>query len=152
MTEYQLQRDQFIPRPLDDVFAFFADAANLERITPPWLKFRIVTPTPITMAAVTRIDYQIRWRFVRLKWTTEIVDWEPNHRFTDTQIHGPYVLWHHTHTFESRDGGTHMHDLVRYRLPLGPLGKLAHRLQVQRDLARIFDYRAAEIAKILDKT
>ena len=149
LAEYTLNREQLIDCPLDEVFAFFSNAANLERITPPWLAFRILSPMPIEMAVGTRIAYQIGWRFVRMKWTSEIVEWNPKHSFTDVQIRGPYSLWHHRHTFEPRHGGTRMCDTVRYRLPFGPFGKLAHRVQVRRDLERIFDYRAAEIFKLL---
>ena len=86
-------------QPLDNVFAFFADAANLERITPPWLKFRILTPGSIEMAAGAQISYQIKWHVARMSWLTEIVEWEPPLRFTDVQLRGPYSLWRHTHSF-----------------------------------------------------
>ncbi|MFO0812623.1 MAG: SRPBCC family protein [Gemmatales bacterium] len=147
MTEYTLRREQFIPTGIDEVFAFFADAVNLDFLTPPWLHFRIKTKLPIVMKTGTLIDYTIRWRLIPVAWRTEILDWSPPYRFVDQQIKGPYSLWHHTHTFESKAGGTLMHDIVRYRLPLGPLGTLSHALIVQRDLNAIFDYRFQRIAE-----
>jgi ligand-binding SRPBCC domain-containing protein len=146
MPEYTLLREQFIPTPIDQVFAFFADAGNLDVLTPPWLHFRIKTPLPIAMKTGALIDYTIRWRLVPVSWRTEILDWAPPYRFIDQQIKGPYRLWHHTHTFESKAGGTLMHDIVRYRLPLGPFGSLAHAMIVKSDLNAIFDYRFQQIA------
>ena len=147
MPEYTLHREQFIPTPIDQVFAFFADAGNLDVLTPPWLHFRIKTPLPIAMKSGALIDYTIRWRLLPVTWRTEILDWTPPYRFIDQQIKGPYKLWHHTHTFETQRGGTLMHDIVRYRLPLGPLGTLAHGIMVKRDLHAIFDYRYERIAE-----
>ncbi|HMO36600.1 MAG TPA: SRPBCC family protein [Gemmatales bacterium] len=147
MAEYILKREQFIPKPIDTVFAFFADAANLDFLTPPWLHFQIRTALPITMQTGTLIDYTIRWRLVPVRWRTEILDWSAPHKFVDQQIRGPYKLWHHTHTFEVVSGGTLMRDIVRYKLPFGPLGTIAHWLIVKRDLEAIFDYRFQRIAE-----
>lgn len=146
---YQLQRRQFIPRPLSEVFPFFADAANLEIITPPWLHFRILTPHPIVMEPGTLIDYRIVLSGVPLKWRTRIETFEPPYRFTDVQLRGPYRLWRHTHEFHEHEGGTLMLDRVDYQLPLGPLGSLAHRLFVQRQLRQIFDFRYETIERLL---
>ncbi len=145
-----LRREQRIPRPVEEVFAFFADAGNLEAITPAWLDFRIVSPLPIWMRAGTRIVYRIRWHGLPLRWVTEIRRWEPPHVFTDVQICGPYRLWHHTHRFEPAEGGTRMRDVVRYALPFGPLGEAAHACGVRRDLNAIFDYRARTVADLLE--
>lgn len=147
MPQYHLRRQQFIPQPIDTVFAFFADAANLDFLTPPWLHFQIRTALPMTMRTGAIIDYSIRWRLVPVRWRTEILDWSPPFRFVDQQIRGPYQLWHHTHTFEVQPGGTLMTDTVRYALPLGPLGTFAHFLLVQRDVNSIFDYRFHRIAE-----
>src|SRR5262245_5790145 len=103
---YLIEREQWVPKPIEDVFGFFADATNLEAITPAWLRFRIVTPTPIAMAVGTLIAYRLRWRGLPLHWTTRIEAWEPPHRFVDMQLSGPYRSWHHTHSFESQEGGT----------------------------------------------
>lgn len=149
MRTYQLEREQFVPRPIDQVFAFFTDVRNLEAITPPWLKFRIVSPTPIDMKAGTEIEYELAWRLVPIRWKTVIRKWQPPRYFVDGQVRGPYKLWEHTHSFEGVNGGTQMKDSVRYALPLGPLGRLAHALRVRRDLNRIFDFRAETIARLL---
>jgi ligand-binding SRPBCC domain-containing protein len=145
---FLLQREQWIPRPIDEVFAFFADAANLEAITPPWLGFRILSAMPIPMGVGASIVYRLRWRRFPLRWTTEIEEWEPPFRFVDVQRRGPYALWHHAHSFESHEGGTGMQDHIRYALPLGPLGTLTHRLVVRRDLEAIFAYRARRVNEI----
>ena len=152
MPTHLLEREQWIGRSVEDVFAFFSNAENLARITPPWLTFRILSPTPIAMEIGTRIAYQIRWRFVRMNWISEIVDWQPNRSFVDRQIEGPYALWHHTHSFQRDVAGTLMRDTVRYELPLGPLGNIAHRLKVKSDLESIFDYRAIQIRALLQET
>lgn len=148
---HTLRRKQWIPRPLDEVFAFFADARNLEEITPPWLGFRILTPGPIRITEGTRIRYRLSLHGLPLGWTTEIRRWSPPHCFVDVQIRGPYRLWHHTHRFEARSGGTLMTDIVRYRLPFGILGWIVHRLKVRRDVEKIFDYRFERIAKFFGR-
>jgi ligand-binding SRPBCC domain-containing protein len=145
---YQLERVQMIPRPLGDVFRFFADAFNLEAITPPFLRFRIVTPPPIVLAAGTLIDYRLRLFGVPFRWRTRIERFEPESGFVDAQVRGPYRLWHHTHAFEQVGATTRMRDRVRYALPLGPLGRLSHALVVRRTLETIFDYRRDRISEL----
>jgi len=147
---YLLEREQWLARPIEEVFRFYGDATNLETITPDWLHFAVITPAPIAMAAGTRIDYKLRWRGLPIRWTTIIEAWEPPHRFIDTQWQGPYRLWHHTHTFESQGGGTLIRDVVRYRLPLGWLGAALHRIGVRRDLEAIFDHRARIVRERLE--
>lgn len=147
MHSYTLTREQHLPGSPDAVFAFFANARNLEAITPPLLRFRIVTPEPITMGAGTLLRYRLRVRGMPVSWLTAIREWDPPHRFVDEQLSGPYALWHHTHSFEpDGDGGTIMRDVVRCALPLGVLGELAHRLVVRSDLERIFDFRERAVA------
>jgi len=146
---HTLKNEQWVPRPIEEVFAFFSDARNLGEITPSWLGFRILTPGPIPMAAGTRIRYRLSWHGLPIYWTTEIRKWDPPHRFVDVQSRGPYRLWHHTHLFESHDGGTRMIDVVRYTLPLGIAGRLLHAFKVRRDVARIFDYRFQRINDLL---
>jgi len=147
---YVLQREQWVAAPIENVFAFFSDAANLESLTPPWLRFRIVTPTPIEMRPGARIEYRIDWRVVPIRWQTEIVEWSPPRRFVDVQLRGPYRQWHHTHSFTSKDGGTLVEDVVRYSLPLGIVGRIAHYVAVRRDVERVFDYRVARIAELFE--
>jgi len=143
---FALDREALIPRPIDEVFSFFADAGNLERITPPWLRFRILTPLPLAMQAGTQIDYTLRLHGAPIRWRTRITEWEPPHRFVDMQERGPYRLWRHTHTFETRDDGTLMRDHVDYDM-IG--GRLVDRLLVRRDLDRIFNYRQQQFHEIM---
>lgn len=146
-----LERVQLIPRPRGEVFPFFADARNLERITPPWLRFRIVTEGEIRMAPGTLIDYRLSLYGVRFSWRTRIERFEPGVAFVDLQVRGPYRLWHHTHTFEDAQGGaaTRMTDRVEYELPMGPLGSVAHAAFVRHALGRIFDYRREAVERAL---
>jgi len=146
---YRLERRQLIPLPLAEVFAFFADAANLETITPPSLHFRILTPQPIDIRSGTRIDYRLALFGVPFQWQTRIESFDRPHRFTDVQVRGPYKLWHHTHEYIAHRGGTQMIDRVEYQLPLGPLGWLANALFVERQLQQIFDYRFRVIERLL---
>jgi ligand-binding SRPBCC domain-containing protein len=142
VREHLLQRSQRVDVTPERAFGFYGDASNLEPMTPPWLHFHVTTPGPITMGAGTLLDYRLRLHGVPIRWQTRIETWEPPHRFTDVQLHGPYARWEHTHEFEpAGEGGCAMHDRVLYAMPFGPLGELAHRLFVRRDLERIFDFR-----------
>jgi ligand-binding SRPBCC domain-containing protein len=145
-----LERSQRVELPADQAFDFYADTHNLEPMTPPWLHFELTTPGPVTMQPGTLLDYKLRLHGVPVRWTTRIETWEPGVGFFDTQVKGPYSLWEHTHLFE-RDGenATIIHDRVRYAIPLGPLGTLAHRLFVRRDLERIFDYRREAFERLV---
>jgi len=133
-----LETEQLLPRPIDEVFAFFADAGNLERITPAFLRFRILTPS-VEMREGALIEYSIRLRGVPIRWRTRITRWDPPHCFVDEQIRGPYRLWRHTHRFEPSDDGTLCRDLVEYR---PPFDWLVHAWLVRPDLERIFAFRA----------
>ena len=149
MPHHLLHTSMHLPLPRPEVFAFFADAANLEAITPPELHFHITTPLPITMRKDAIIDYRLRLRGIPFSWRTRIAEWEPPLRFVDEQLRGPYALWEHTHTFTNApDGGTLVQDTVRYQLPLGPLGRLALQL-VKQDLSRIFGYREVRVRQLL---
>jgi len=145
---HTLRREQRIPRTPDEVFDFFSDAANLGELTPPWLGFRILTPGPILIGAGARIQYSLAVHGLPMRWTTEIRRWDPPFRFIDVQLSGPYQLWHHTHRFEVCNGGTRMTDIVRYRLPLGPIGRAINALLVRRDIEQIFDYRFERINEL----
>ena len=141
-----LRREQRLPALPAEVFPFFAEAGNLEAITPPWLRFAIVPPRPTDIGVGTLIEYRLQLHGIPISWLTRIEAWVPGERFVDQQLRGPYALWHHTHEFEpDGDGGTLMRDTVRYALPYGPLGEVAHRLFVARDLAAIFDFRTERV-------
>jgi ligand-binding SRPBCC domain-containing protein len=149
---HRLERTQLLERPVEDVFAFYSDAANLEAITPPFLRFRILTPTPIAMRAGTRIEYALSLHGVPIRWRTLITRWEPNACFVDEQESGPYAFWRHTHVFEPQGTSTLMRDVVEYREPFGPLGRIAHGLFVRRMLDRIFDFRRDATGRLLART
>lgn len=149
MRTHLLEREQVIPRPLEEVFAFFAAARNLERITPTWLGFHVITPEPLQMQVGTLIEYKLRLHRVPVRWLTRIERWEENRLFVDRQLRGPYKLWNHLHTFERVDGGTLVRDRVDYAIPFGPFGELAHAAFVRRDLRRIFDYRRQAVTAML---
>lgn len=146
--EYVLERTQVVPVPIDEAFAFFADAGNLEQITPPWLRFRIVEE-PDEIAAGAHFRYHLSLAGIPIRWRTEIVSWTPPRAFVDLQRRGPFLLWEHTHRLTPVDGGTEIYDHVRYRLFLGALGGLVQRLLVRGWVEGIFDYRAREVRRLL---
>jgi hypothetical protein len=142
MKVHVLEHTQRVPAAIEEVFAFFDRPENLADITPPGLGFQILTPSPIVMKEGALIDYVVRIGGVPVRWRTMITAYDPPHKFVDEQILGPYSFWHHTHTFRAlSDGGTELGDVVRYAMPLGPLGDLAHALQVKRQVAGIFEHR-----------
>jgi len=143
MRTVTFESTQELPAPLEAVFRFFADATNLETITPPWLRFRVTTPQPIEMGEGTLIDYRLRIRGVPVRWQSEITDWDPPHRFVDRQLRGPYRRWVHTHVFEPTADGTLVRDAVEYAVPGGGL---VNRLLVRPDVERIFAYRRETLA------
>ncbi len=142
---YCLTTQLHVAESRDQVFAFFADACQLETITPPWLHFSVQTPHPIAMREGTLIDYKLRLHGVPLRWQSRIHTWEPPLRFVDEQVKGPYRYWHHLHTFEAVDGGTIVRDTVHYAMPLG---FIMHPLLVRRDLTKIFAYRREVMGRI----
>jgi ligand-binding SRPBCC domain-containing protein len=145
MKEFTFHTELWLPRQPAEVLPFFAEAKNLEAITPPWLEFETLTPGPVLIEAGALIDYRIRIHGIPIRWRTEIALWDPPHRFVDVQLRGPYTLWHHTHTFVERDGGTLYSDDVRYR-PRG--GALINSLFVRRDVEKIFAFRQEKLAQI----
>jgi ligand-binding SRPBCC domain-containing protein len=149
VTVQVLERAQVVACPLEQVFDFFSRARNLELLTPPWLRFEVLTPEPVQMGVGALIDYRLRLHHAPLRWQSRIEAWESNRLFVDRQLKGPYRLWHHRHEFEDLGGATLVRDHVRYALPLGPLGTLARRLLVARDLERIFEYRRQAVGRLL---
>ena len=143
--KHLLEQEQLVPRPRREVFAFFADATNLERITPPWLHFEIRSPQPIAMRAGATIDYQLSLFGLKFPWRTLIESFDPESGFVDVQTEGPYRSWRHSHAFSDAPAGTLVRDRVEYEVPFGPFGELARRLFVARQLRRIFDFRRAAI-------
>ena len=141
---YRLQTRQCFSHAITEVFPFFADAGNLEEITPDYLNFHIVTPLPIEMRPGALIDYRLRLHLIPIKWRTEITAWEPPHRFVDQQLRGPYKFWHHEHLFSEHSGVTTVTDIVDYGVALG---FIMHPLLVSHDLKRIFAYRRAALAR-----
>ncbi len=146
----RLQQETLLAAPLDEVFGFFADACNLELLTPPWLRFRILTPRPIPMGVGTLIDYRIRLGLVPTSWRTRIEVWEPPYRFVDAQLSGPYRSWWHDHRFESAEGGTLMLDQVLFTPALGRLGQFVAGPMVEGRLRSIFSHRARMIAGLFN--
>jgi hypothetical protein len=146
-----LRHEQRLEAPPQAVFPFFADARNLEAITPPLLRFRLLTPEPISMGVGTFLQYALRVHRLPVRWDTLIQEWDPPRRFVDVQVRGPYRLWHHTHELSALDGGsaTLMRDTVRYAVGFGVPGEIARRTVVRRDLQAIFAFRAERVPRLL---
>jgi ligand-binding SRPBCC domain-containing protein len=147
MHTYVLEREQRLPKSLDEVFAFFSRPENLQVLTPGWLDFRMVDAPP-ELAVGSLIRYRLRWHGLPLKWTTEIKEWNPPHGFVDRELTGPYALWNHEHMFTADGAGTVMRDRVTYALPLGWIGRVANWASVRRDVERIFDFRAEAMRRL----
>lgn len=147
MNIYELHHRQWVPRAPEQVFEFFSAAENLEQLTPAFLKFQI-TRTPPRLETGAQIEYKLRVHGFPFRWLTVIDNWDPPRMFVDVQAKGPYKLWVHTHRFWSENGGTQIEDYVRYALPFGVLGAMAHAMIVRRDVERIFRYREQRIREI----
>lgn len=145
---HAFEREQWLPHDPGEVFEFFSDVRNLERITPPFLNFNVRDLSTKELGEGTLINYSLRLHGLPMRWQSRIEDWKPNERFVDTQTSGPYALWHHTHEFEPHNGGTIVRDRVRYRLPLGALGDLVAGAWIRSDLRRIFDYRRLQMMSL----
>jgi ligand-binding SRPBCC domain-containing protein len=136
-----------VPVPLPEVFEFFSDARNLEELTPPWLKFEVLTPAPIEMRVGLTIDYRLKVRGLPLRWQSEIAAWDPPHRFVDVQVRGPYRYWHHEHSFREIEGGTAIMDVVDYRGPGWFLEPLVNSIFLRPDVHKIFAFRHQKLVE-----
>jgi uncharacterized protein len=146
--EHELLMEQWVPRPMDEVFAFFGDAQNLELLTPPHLRFKVLGSSTNPLQAGTLIDYKLQLHGIPFRWQSLIGEWHPVTHFSDTQIRGPYKKWHHTHTFIEQDGGTLIRDHALYRLPFGVPGDAVAYFFVKKDLEKIFSYRFAKVREL----
>ena len=145
---HELIFEQWVPRTVDEVFPFFSDARNLEKITPDFLKFNVQKVTPETIGEGTTIDYKLVLRGLPLRWRSVIEEWVPGRKFVDRQVKGPYSLWHHTHEFEPARGGTILRDRVRFAVPIGALGDVVAGGFVMNDVQRIFAFRHQKIEEM----
>lgn len=143
-----IERQVWLPLPPARLFRFFADPWNLERITPPFLRFRVLCSSTRQVGEGTLIDYRLRLHGLPLAWRSRIEEWTPSTRFVDRQVRGPFALWHHVHELEPARGGTVVRDRVRYRLPFGLVGSVVAGSLVRRDLERIFDFRRDAVRDI----
>jgi len=149
MKPHIIEKVTIIPKPLDEVFAFFSKAENLNAITPPELQFKILTPLPIDMKPGTLIDYKIKLEGIPFKWKTVISEWQPPFKFVDEQLKGPYVKWHHTHLFKDLGNDTtEMVDRVEYLSPGWFLEPIINKLFVQKRVEAIFEYREKTLMKL----
>ena len=148
MKYYKLLKSQFIDKPINEVFSFFEKPENLQEITPLYLNFKIITPSPIKMEVGQIISYNIKLRGIPIKWNSLISSYDPPNSFIDQQIKGPYAIWHHTHRFKEQDGGTLIEDEVKYAIPFGIVGRILNYLFIKNDLKKIFQYREERIALI----
>ena len=148
MADYIVESRMWLPKPRAEVFAFFADPANLVRVAPPSLRLRLLGPPPVMSAGAT-FDLRLRWLGLPLRWRVFVREYDPPFRFLDVQVCGPCARWEHRHIFLAEAGGTTVEDRIVYRLPLGPLGRLAHALFVRRQLEATWEHRRRKIGELL---
>jgi ligand-binding SRPBCC domain-containing protein len=148
MADYIVESRTWLPKPRPDVFAFFTDPASVVRLAPPWLGLRLLAAPP-SLSAGAVLDLRLRWLGLPFRWRTYIREYDPPVRFLDVQVRGPYARWEHRHLFLAEANGTTIEDRIVYRLPLGPLGRLAHALLVKRQLESTWTYRRARISEFL---
>lgn len=147
MSHYQLRCEMIVPKPILEVYEMFENPYNLAIITPPWLNFLVTSQEKVEMRLGAEIDYRFTWFGLAMNWRTRITSYAPPRQFVDEALRSPYVFWRHLHTFETVAGGTLVRDSVDYKLPLGPLGKLAHALAVKANLITIFTFRQQALDK-----
>lgn len=145
MKIFEFSSQLTVPRPIDEVFEFFSNPANLTILSPPWLKFEMQSEHEAKMLAGIEFDYKLKVRGIPLKWRSRITEWDPPNRFADEQIKGPYNLWVHTHSFEEQDRNTVVRDHIQYSVPGG---SIINSLFVRRDVEKIFKYRGDKLTEI----
>jgi len=150
MKTYTIETQTTLNKSIREVFPFFANAENLDKVTPPWLKFEILTPLPIEMNVGTKVDYRLRLHGIPIRWRSEITEWDPPHKFADVQIKGPYRFWKHEHFFSAEGNQTRMIDQVEYAIPGWIFAPIVHSLFVKQDLSKIFDYRERKFLEIFN--
>lgn len=148
MSELILERSQWVARPVEEVFAFFSEAKNLEKITPPYLHFSILKTSTESIEKNTLIDYRLKLHGMPFKWKTLINDYVKNEFFIDEQVKGPYKLWVHTHSFIPENNGTRINDHITYKIPFGYIGNLLLKQYINNDLNKIFEYRKKIIEEV----
>jgi len=148
MADYILESRVWLARTRAEVFAFFADSSHLVLITPPAFRLRLVGGPPVLSTGAV-LDMRLQWLGVPIRWRAFIREWDPPYRFVDVQVRGPYARWEHRHQFLEEGGGTWVEDRVTYRLPLGPLGRAAHALIVQRQIAALWRYRTRRLGELV---
>jgi ligand-binding SRPBCC domain-containing protein len=151
MKTYFFETQTILDRPIQEVFPFFANAENLNTVTPPWLNFEILTPLPIEMKVGTIVDYRLRLHGLPIRWRSQVTEWDPPNKFTDVQIHGPYRIWKHEHFFTAEGTRTRMTDRVEYAVPGWIFAPMVHSLFVRGDLQKIFDYREQKFVEIFSQ-
>lgn len=150
MKTCKIEYQTILKKNIHEVFPFFANAENLDKVTPPWLKFQILMPLPIEMKVGTKVDYQLRLHGIPIRWRSEITEWDPLHKFTDVQLKGPYRFWKHEHFFMAEGNQTKMMDRVEYAIPGWIFAPIVHSLFVKRDLEKIFKYRELRFLEIFN--
>lgn len=146
---YQLKRQQLVKTDMATCWDFFSSPGNLQKITPKYMGFDVLTEVPEKMYEGLMIEYRVRPLLgIPMNWITEITHVKEHQFFVDEQRKGPYRIWHHEHHFETVDNGVLMSDIVSYELPYGILGKIAHPILVQRKLNEIFDFRFEIVEEI----
>jgi ligand-binding SRPBCC domain-containing protein len=148
MADHMFEARIWLARPRPEVFAFFANPRNLPALTPPRLRLQLLTPAT-TLAAGAVLDFRLRWLGIPLSWRTYVREYDPPYRFVDVQVRGPWARWEHRHQFLEEGGGTWVDERVTYRPPLGPLGQLAHRVGLERQLRAAWAYRTARVTELL---
>lgn len=143
--------ETWLAHPIEKVFEFFSSEKNLEILTPDFLQFRVLGMNTPQIQEGTLIDYRLKIHGIPVRWQTRIEEWKPGHHFVDTQLKGPYSLWHHRHEFTAENGGTRMRDRVMFRLPLGGLGMLVAGAFVRKDVRQIFEYRERKLAELFPR-